>query len=90
MNPAFYVSLRSAFGTLAIVWQETEQRPKVERVFLPDAQTPVEALVQAAFVGAQPGSSSSITELGQRVQAFLEGEAVGFGLEMVALERCSS
>ena len=89
MNPGFYVSLHTAFGTLAIVWQETEQRPKVKRVFLPDAQTPVEALVQAAFVGAQPRSSSPIAELGQRIQSFFEGEVVDFGLEMVALERCS-
>lgn len=90
MNPASYVSLRSAFGTLSIVWQETEQRPKIERVFLPVPQTSVEVLVRAAFVGAQPGSSSPIAELGERIQAFLEGEAVDFGLEMVALERCSS
>ena len=89
MNPRFYVLLHSAFGTLGIVWHEIESRPKVGRVFLPRPQTSVEALVRAAFVGAQPGSSSSIAELGQRIQSLFEGEAVDFGLEMVALERCS-
>ena len=90
MKPFFYASLRSAFGTLGIVWHETEQGPRVERVFLPDAQTSVEALVQATFVGAQPGSSSPIAEIGERMQSFLGGEAIGFELESVALENCSS
>jgi len=90
MAPVRYVVQRSPFGALGIVWQGTVEGPRLMRVFLPVPQTSVEALVQAAFVGAQSGSHSSIVELGQRMQPFLEGEVVDFGLEMVALERCSS
>lgn len=90
MNPFFYALLRSAFGTLGIVWQETEARPRVQRVFLPGTQTSVEDLVQTAFIGAQPGSSSPIAEIGERMQSFLGGEAIDFELESVALENCSA
>ncbi len=90
MIPVCYMLQRSAFGALGIVWQETEQIPKVVRVFLPVPQTPVQMLVQTAFADARPRSISLIAELGERMQAFLGGEAVDFGLEMVALERCSS
>ena len=90
MAPVRYVLQRSAFGALGIVWQGTVEGPRLLRVFLPVPQTPVEALAQAAFVGAQPRSNPSIAELGERMQAFLEGETVDFELGMVALERCSS
>jgi methylated-DNA-[protein]-cysteine S-methyltransferase len=84
-----YTLLPSAFGTFSIVWQETDKRPKVHRVFLPHEETPVENLVQMAFVDASPLSCPAIAELGERIQRFLEGEAVDFDLEIVALERCS-
>jgi methylated-DNA-[protein]-cysteine S-methyltransferase len=89
MESHFYTLLPSAFGTFGIVWQETDERPKVHRVFLPHERTPVENLVQMAFVDASPLSCPAITELGERIQRFLEGEAVDFDLEIVALERCS-
>ena len=85
----FYLLLPSAFGTLSIVWQGTETGARVCRVFLPDERVPAENLVQMHFAGASPLSCPVIAELGERVQSFLEGEAVGFGLDIVALERCS-
>lgn len=89
MRSSFYMLLPSAFGTLAVVWQEAEQAPTVQRVFLPSARTPVEEIVQATFAGARPSSCPSVAELGERMQQFLAGEAVDFGLELIALERCS-
>jgi len=88
MESLAYILLPSAFGTLSIVWQETEKGPKVHRVFLPQERTPAETLVQATFVGANPLSCLAITELGERIQSFLEGEAVAFELNLIALERC--
>ena len=86
---SFFTLPSSAFGTLGIVWQETDDGPKVQRVFLPNERTPMEKLVQATFVDASPRSCPAIAELGERIQRFLEGEAVDFELEMIALERCS-
>ena len=89
MRSPLYMLLPSAFGTLAVVWQEAEQAPTVQRVFLPIARTPVEEVVQATFAGARPLSCPPIAELGERMQHSLAGEAVDFGLELIALERCS-
>jgi len=86
---SFFTLLPSAFGTLGIVWQETDKGPKVRRVFLPNEATAVEDFVQMTFVDASPQSCPAIAELGERIQRFLEGEAVGFELEIIALERCS-
>jgi len=88
-----YILVPSAFGTLSIVWRETEVGPRVYRVFLPvylpDEQTPVQDVVQMAFPDANPLSCPAIAELGGRIQRFLEGNAVGFELSLLALERCS-
>ena len=89
MKSLFHTLLPSAFGTFGIVWQETDERPKVHRVFLPNERTPVENLVQMTFVDASPLSCPAIAELGGRIQSFLEGEAVDFELDSIALERCS-
>ena len=90
MGACFYVLQRSAFGTLGIVWQETEQIPKVARVVLPGQQTSVQGLIQTAFAGAKPRFASPIAGIGEQMQAFLDGEDVDFGLDMIALARCSS
>lgn len=84
----FYTLLPSAFGTLGIVWQETYKGPGVRRVFLPNEVTPAENF-EMTFVDASPLSCPAIAELGERIQRFLEGEAVDFDLEIIALERCS-
>jgi methylated-DNA-[protein]-cysteine S-methyltransferase len=89
MESLFYILLPSAFGTLSVVWQQTEKGPKVHRVFLPDERTPAESLVQMNFVDASPLSCPAITELGERIQSFLGGAAVDFELDIIALERCS-
>ena len=80
MEPLSYTLLPSAFGTFSLVWQKTEKGPKVHRVLFPHEQTPA---------GASPLSCPAITELGERIQAFLEGEAIDFELGILALERCS-
>jgi len=89
MTPNSYVLLPSAFGTLGMVWHETPTGPKVHRVVLPDEHALAEDTVQKTFVDAVQHSCPPITELGERIQGFLQGEAIGFELDMIALERCS-
>ena len=89
MGTSFHVLLSSAFGTFGIVWQETEKGPKAYQVLLPDDQTPVENLVQIGFADSSHLSCPIIAELGERIQSFLAGEAVDFGLDVIALEKCS-
>ncbi|RLC97593.1 MAG: hypothetical protein DRI77_06975 [Chloroflexi bacterium] len=90
LGPFSYVLVPSAFGTLSIVWWEIETGPKVYRLFLPDEHTPAEDIVQVNFPGASSLSCPAIAELGERLQAFLAGEAVEFELALLALERYSA
>lgn len=89
MGSSFHVLLSSALGTFGIIWQETEKGPKVYSVLLPDNQSSVENLVQIAFADSSHLSCPTITELGECIQRFLAGEAVDFGLDVIALEKCS-
>jgi len=89
MGFTLYALLSSAFGTFAIVWQEIDRGPRVCRIFLPEEQTSVENLVQTDFADSSRLSCPTITELGERIQSFLEGGAVDFGLDVIALERYS-
>jgi methylated-DNA-[protein]-cysteine S-methyltransferase len=58
-------------------------------VFLPTTRTSAEQRAQAAFADARPGSTPIIAALAERIRSFLEGEAITFGLELVAFERCT-
>jgi methylated-DNA-[protein]-cysteine S-methyltransferase len=85
----FHVLMPSALGTFGIVWQETEKGWKVYSVLLPDDQNSVGNLARSAFAHSSHHTCPSITELGERIQSFLGGEAVDFGLDVIALEKCS-
>jgi methylated-DNA-[protein]-cysteine S-methyltransferase len=81
------VLVSSAFGTLGIVWQESEAGPRVRRILLPSTQVPAQDLVQATFPGAGPHSCPAVDDLRERMQRFLGGEPVGFELGLLALEQ---
>jgi len=84
-----YALLPSAFGTFGVVWQRAEAAVKVHRIQLPNERTSVEELIQEVFAGAGQGLCPPVVELCERIQTFLEGEAVDFDLGIIALERCS-
>jgi methylated-DNA-[protein]-cysteine S-methyltransferase len=86
----YHTILPSIFGSFGIVWQRTENRPKVQRVFLPNEETPVEKVIHAEFVDSNPRSCHDISELGERIQRFLKGEPAKFELDIVSLEICSA
>jgi methylated-DNA-[protein]-cysteine S-methyltransferase len=90
LKSLYHTLLPSVFGTFAIVWQKTEDRPKVRRVFLPHGKVPVKNLIQAEFVNSNPMSCESMLELGERIRRFLSGGPVKFELDIVALQICST
>jgi methylated-DNA-[protein]-cysteine S-methyltransferase len=89
MESNLYVVWPSSFGAIAIVWRTTDSRPMVQQVFLPSPRDSAEELVQAAFAGARRHSHRTVEALGARIESFLAGDAVEFGLESIALDRCS-
>jgi len=84
----FHVLIPTAFGTMSIVWWEAVTGPRIQRVFLRKGQRPVEEDVREEYPNVQSFSCPEIAELCEQLQRFLEGEAVDFRLEIVALEQC--
>jgi methylated-DNA-[protein]-cysteine S-methyltransferase len=85
----FYVLLPSAFGVLAVVWRDTMHGAQVQRVLLPGRQMTTEQIVGREYPQATPLSCSGMDELAGQMQRFLEGEAVKFPLDAIAMEHCS-
>ena len=86
----FYRSVSSAFGALAIVWQEAVSGPQVIYTFLPRVHTSPEKTVHGTFPDAVQASCGEITDLGRDVQRYLAGEDVALELDLLALDRCSA
>jgi methylated-DNA-[protein]-cysteine S-methyltransferase len=84
----FYELISTAFGTMGIIWWEGRAGPRVRKTLLSRAAEPVEEVVRQDHPGALRFSSPPIVELGNQIRRFLEGGAVAFNLEMVALELC--
>lgn len=89
MTPAFYITLPSAFGTFSVVWRENENAPRIYRIFLSNGRTSSEDGVEMAFPDANHRSHPAIAGLGEQIQSFLEGQAISFALDLMALETCS-
>jgi len=89
MEP-LYATHPSPFGPFSLVWQETEAGPRIQRIFLSNAQALAEDRVRAAWANARPGDNPLLADLAERMQRFLEGEALDFDLTWAALETCSA
>ena len=89
MERHYFRQVSFPFGTCGIVWLETAEGPRVQRVFLPSLKDTAEAQMRTTYTDVRPGAHPQIVDLGQRMQAFLEGEAVSFDLAIAALERCT-
>lgn len=77
----------SSFGTIAIVWRETAGEPRIQRIFLPTKST--ERELWSVFPESRRGRDPLIRELADAIVSFLEGSAVTFSLDMIALDTCS-
>ena len=84
----FSTSLSSSFGTLYLLWQETEGGPKVLRVLLPNEKNRLEQLARRVITTANFPSCPPIARLGEQIQRFLKGEALTLDLNLLALETC--
>ncbi|MBN1178382.1 MAG: methylated-DNA--[protein]-cysteine S-methyltransferase [Anaerolineae bacterium] len=85
----FYVPLSSPFGALTIVWDGEDRAAQVQRVFLPNEQVLVQEAVRAAAAGAVARTCPAIADVQQRLERYLNGEAVSFDLSIFAMEQCS-
>jgi len=83
-----YELISTALGTVCIIWWETAAGPRVRGTLLTRGPKPIEEVIREDYPDAQQLSTPAIARLGNQLQRFLEGEAIIFNLEMVALESC--
>lgn len=83
----YYVCLPSRFGSVCIVWQPTATGPLVERIVLPTPNAAAETLLRRAYASARQRWHPVIRDLARDLHSFLEGEAVEFSLDIVALDK---
>jgi methylated-DNA-[protein]-cysteine S-methyltransferase len=74
---------------MAILWRQESGGPKVHRILLPSEGDLAGVTLQTALADVIPASCSTIAEIGKRIQRCLEGEAVEFDLNIIALDTCS-
>jgi len=86
---SFYITLPSPFGPFGVVWREIENTPRVYRIFLSNARASSEDSIQATFPSVSRQSHPIIADLSKQIQGFLEGQAISFELDLMALETCS-
>ena len=87
---AYFQPVSSAFGTLAIVWQDGSEGPRIHYIFLPRQHASPEETVRGVFPEVAPGTSNAVQALTHDLQRFLAGEDVAFDLDLLALDRCST
>ncbi len=87
--PVFYTVFPSPFGQLGILWHETADRPTIQRVLLSNDLATAQERIDAAFGQARRGSHPAVLELLGQMRAFLDGQAIVFALDTVALDHCA-
>lgn len=88
MEPSFYTLIPSNFGTLSLVWWETERGVKVHQLFLPSEQSTIGGATQKAPPKEDSSPPPVIIELSEQIQRFLQGEDISFELSIIALDKC--
>jgi methylated-DNA-[protein]-cysteine S-methyltransferase len=82
-------SYPSPFGNFSIIWQQSDNRPKVRRILLPDKAVSSERSATGIYPKLYERSHPRIDELGQKIGDVIAGRKVAFRLDAVALENCS-
>lgn len=90
---SFYRRVPSTFGSLALLWRDTPEGPRVQRLLLPREGMPADSGSLGSGhwpLNTIPGSCPPMAALAEQIGRFLAGEEVTFPLEMLALEACSA
>ena len=80
--------ISTALGTVGIIWWKIADRVRIRQVLLSNGKQSVDDLIQIYYPNAQRHASPQIVELGERIQSLMNGNAVDFNLDIIALEVC--
>ena len=81
MTQLSYILIPSRFGTLGLLWRETASGPRVFRIHLPNE-------LPSAFPNARSASCAPIVDLAARMEAYLCGEIVWMGMDLLEMALC--
>jgi methylated-DNA-[protein]-cysteine S-methyltransferase len=87
-EPMYYDLFASLFGRFGLVWRAPSGEALIMRVLLPQGPVGIERRIASLHPGALPGSCRDVSDLGERIAAFLSGRPVAFDLTGVELSRC--
>jgi len=85
----YTVRFSSALGPFGIVWWDAGAGPRIRRILLPSQRTPSDNGSSARLSVPIRRSCAPVDRLGEQIQHFLAGWAIGFELDLIALEECS-
>ena len=88
-EPLSFTTEPSPFGPFALIWEESEGRPRIRRILLSKPGLPAPKAVQDAFPAITSSTCTDINRLADQIQRFLQGEDIRFGLENTRLDLCS-
>jgi methylated-DNA-[protein]-cysteine S-methyltransferase len=83
-----YVLLRSALGTVGIIWMARSTAP-VQRIYLPTTLDALTVRIQADYPGAREGGCTPVAELASQISRCLAGEPLTVDTNLLALDQCT-
>ena len=88
-SPPAYCIRRGRLGWVIVFWLVFEGKPKICRVCLSGPSSSPENMLAAAAITSRPGICREIKEIADRLEAFLNGVALTFSLDLVLLQQGS-
>lgn len=77
------------FGPVCVIWTVLRGNPKIIRIFLSKPGLPSENQVSRLYPNSRASSCPEIDDIANTIQGFLEGEEIGFSLDIVELDVCT-
>jgi len=88
-SETFFLVRESPFGPFAIVWSVHAGEPRVCRVLLSNPKLAVREAPRKWSPASAPSTCRDISEVADRIEAFLHGSDVRFCLGAIRLDLCS-
>lgn len=77
------------FGPVGIIWTVINGNPRIVRILLSRPGLPAQEKVSGLFPDTRDFSCIEIEDIALSIQGFLEGDEIGFSLDIADLSRCS-
>jgi len=84
-----YSIFQTRFGMMGIVWTDSENSYRINRIFLPNEVNFVEKRIRKQFIHSKEKSSPHNSDFVNKIKEFLDGKNVDFDLDNIALDSCT-